>query len=143
MKLTAPLLCLAFLLAAVPSTAAVHEYGPDFQHFTLDVPDGWRTLSQENGVRFVSPDSKSVLTVTAGKCEGKTAEALVRKITRDLSGTGIQKLDDDTYLFFVTSENTQVKNILHAEGNVFTVASFAGEITQAEAIARSLLFKKD
>ena len=107
---TVPLsVCLAVtLLAAAPSYAAVKTFGPEFQRFTLDVPDKWTEASQEGGIRLISPDGKTVVAVSVGHSEGKSVDAIAERVARDLSATELKKLDENTYSFEVTSENTPV-----------------------------------
>ena len=83
---TVPLsVCLAVtLLAAAPSYAAVKTFGPEFQRFTLDVPDKWTEASQEGGIRLISPDGKTVVAVSVGHSEGKSVDAIAERVARDL-----------------------------------------------------------
>lgn len=126
---TVPLsVCLAVtLLAAAPSYAAVKTFGPEFQRFTLDVPDKWTEASQEGGIRLISPDGKTVVAVSVGHSEGKSVDAIAERVARDLSATELKKLDENTYSFEVTSENTPVYNVLRANDEVFIISSVGGD----------------
>ena len=132
---TVPLsVCLAVtLLAAAPSYAAVKTFGPEFQRFTLDVPDKWTEASQEGGIRLISP-----VAVSVGHSEGKSVDAIAERVARDLSATELKKLDENTYSFEVTSENTPVYNVLRANDEVFIISSVGGDSALGGPVADSL-----
>ena len=128
--------CLA--LFSQPALAEVKVYGPELQRFSLDVPDSWREEPQDAGIRLVSPDGRAVVAAAVAPSEGKSAEALVRKIAGNLSGTGVKRLDESTFAFTVTSENTPVRCLLRAGDEFFLVETMAGDPAIAEPVFQSL-----
>ena len=125
-------------LFSQPALAEVKVYGPELQRFSLDVPDSWREEPQDAGIRLVSPDGRAVVAVAVAPSEGKSAEALVRKIAGNLSGTGVKRLDESTFAFTVTSENTPVRCLLRAGDEFFLVETMAGDPAIAEPVFQSL-----
>ena len=121
--------------------AAVREYGPDYQRLTLNVPDGWQENIQDNSVQLISPDKKSAISIRVCPREGKNAEALVRKATRDLSVSGVHKQDDSTWVFYVTSENVRIRNSLHTLPKAFVVISVGEETKESKAVLATLSAK--
>ena len=111
MKRTLPALPSRFVLASAllaaaglalfsqPALAEVKTYGPELQRFSLDVPASWKEEPQDAGIRLVSPDGRAVVAAAVAPSEGKSAEALVRKIAGNLSGTGVKRLDESTFAF--------------------------------------------
>ena len=128
----------ALLLAGAPASAAVKTYGPEFQRFTLDVPEKWTETAQESGIRLDSPDGKASVAVSVGRSEGKSVDALAARVARDLSAADVKKLDENTYSFQVTSENTPVCNILRANDDVFVITTYGGGIGLSGPVADSL-----
>ncbi|MCR5258780.1 MAG: hypothetical protein K6E40_11555 [Desulfovibrio sp.] len=128
--------CLA--LFSQPALAEVKVYGPELQRFSLDVPDSWREEPQDAGIRLVSPDGRAVVAAAVAPSEGKSAESLVRKIAGNLSGTGVKRLDESTFAFTVTSENTPVRCLLRAGDEFFLVETMAGDPAIAEPVFQSL-----
>ena len=124
-------------LFSQPALAEVKVYGPELQRFSLDVPDSWREEPQDAGIRLVSPDGRAVVAAAVAPSEGKSAEALTRKIAGNLSGTGIKRLDESAFAFTVTSENAPVRCLLRAGDEFFLVEAMAGDPAIAEPVFQS------
>ena len=87
---------------------------------------------------ILSSGSVSPGTAAVAPSEGKSAEALTRKIAGNLSGTGIKRLDESAFAFTVISENTPVRCILRAGDEFFLVEAMAGDPAIAEPVFQSL-----
>ena len=125
-------------LSSQPALAEVKVYGPELQRFSLDVPASWKEEPQDAGIRLVSPDGRAVVAAAVAPSEGRSAEALAGKIAGNLSGTAIKRLDESTFAFTVTSENTPVRCILRAGDEFFLVEAMAGDPAIAEPVFQSL-----
>jgi len=139
MKHAASAVCLAvLLLAGAPASAAVKTFGPEFQRFTLDVPEKWTETALEGGIRLDSPDGKASVAVSVGRSEGKSVDALAARVARDLSAADVKKLDENTYSFQITSENTPVYTVLRANDDVFVITTYGGDTGLGFPVANSL-----
>ncbi len=144
-KLRARAACLRLAAALLPvflspdlAQAAVHSYGPAWQRFTLDVPDGWKEDRQETVLHLTAPDGKAALSVRVCQREDRQGEALVRRAAGNLSVSGIRRQDENTWIFYVTSENVTVYNMLRSTKKAIVLVSAAGENDSAKALAATL-----
>lgn len=134
-------LCVLLGLPALSAEARVREYGSSSQRFTLDVPDGWQERRVDDSVQLVSPDRKTVLSARLFPREGKRAEALVRKAARDLNVSGIHQKDENTWVFYVSSENVRIRNSLHTLKDNVVLISVSGPMEAAAPVIASLKAK--
>lgn len=126
------------LLLPREAFAEPREYGPQSQRFTLDVPAGWTEKPLEKGVQLVAPEDRCAVSVRVMAREGKRAEALVNKAARDLSVSGITRVDDNTWSFIVASENTRVRNTLVTVNDSIVLVSVGGDFEAAKPVVNSL-----
>ena len=139
MKAVHILLAAAILAAqAAPAAAAVREFGPEPLRYTLDVPETWQVSEQAQGHRLQLsvPGAETAVTIAIGTLEGRDAGALVRRITRDLSGNATRRVDSVTWSFDIVSENVRVRNQLRVFGAYYMVVTMGGaEETIAPVLA--------
>lgn len=136
-------LVIALVLACPASSdARVREYGPSYQRFTMDVPDGWKERKVDDSVQLISPDKKTVMSARLFPREGKKAEALVHKAAKDLNVSGIHQKDENTWVFYVSSENVRIRNSLHTLKDYVVLISVSGPIETAEPVIATLKAKE-
>lgn len=140
---TAVLTMAAFFLLGCPepSSAEVHEYGPRYQRYVVDLPPAWAKTAvtgNDGSLMVQSPDKKSVVCVRVCPREGRSARALARQAAGSLSVSSMVRRDDNAWVLYVTSENTRLSNIIQTMGEGVLVITVSGENEQTEAILASL-----
>ena len=136
-------LCLAVWLLAcpAPASAEVHEYGPKYQRYALDLPPAWEKTARtgsDGSLMVQSPDKKSVICVRVCPREGRSAKALARQAAGSLSVSSMVRRDDSAWILYVTSENIRLSNIIQTMDEGVLVITVSGENEQTEAILASL-----
>ena len=72
------------LSAAVAfASAAVQEFGPPSNRFTVDVPAGWTAQPVEGGVQLINPAKDSSAAVMVAKAEGADVKTLAEAIAKE------------------------------------------------------------
>ncbi|MDO5536564.1 MAG: hypothetical protein Q4F72_03430 [Desulfovibrionaceae bacterium] len=124
-----------------PACAAPKEYGPQYQRYVIDVPEGWSENVREQGdgaLTLTSPDGKSSLSVRLCPREGRRVEALARRAATNLSVSSWRRQEEDVWVLYVTSENVRVRNIIRPMGEAVMVISVSGENERTQAMIASL-----
>ncbi len=133
----------AVLLLAwgAPAEARPVEFGPEGMRFTVEVPDGWRTVERDvhdGALNLVSADGRSAMSVRVCAREGRRVEALARRAASNLSVSGVRRQDDGTCVLYVTSENVRVRNVLQGAGESLLVISLSDENEASQAMVASI-----
>lgn len=129
-----------------PASAEVHEYGPKYQRYALDLPPAWAKTAQsgnDGSLMVQSPDKKSAICVRVCPREGRSAKALARQAAGSLSVSSMVRRDDSAWILYVTSENIRLSNIIQTMDEGVLVITVSGENEQTEAILASLHSAKE
>ncbi len=124
-----------------PASAEIHEYGPKYQRYALDLPPAWEKTARtgsDGSLMVQSPDKKSVICVRVCPREGRSAKALARQAAGSLSVSSMVRRDDSAWILYVTSENIRLSNIIQTMDEGVLVITVSGENEQTEAILASL-----
>lgn len=139
----AVLAAIAVFLSVVPVRAEIHEFGPQTQRFTLDVPAGWTQSKQKDGICLTSPDKKSAVAISIIHNEGEITRAAAKRIARVLNAQRLRHLDERTSAMATTQKSIRVLTTIRSFGDVFAITSFAGPTQEAEHIAESIHLKME
>ncbi len=129
MKKLITALCLAGCLAlAVPASAAVQTFGPDFSRFTIDVPDGWTATPNDGGCQLISPDQKSSFSLQVQKSGGKSAAELTKLIGEKMGGKilGTKDIDPNQSILEAEIDGVKIRLLVRVEGDKFLAVTMAG-----------------
>ena len=132
--LLAPLLCAACLLLAGSAQAAVHEYGPSFSRFGIDVPDGWTAKALKNGVHLVSGDRQNSIAAIIDANRGHTAEQIAKSVAHKTGLREIRRKDDSNYFVTGFKDGAKVGITITVAGKFFVMFTMAG--SDADAFLR-------
>lgn len=111
------------------SLAGTQEFGPDFCRFTIDVPDGWKSKPDSEGVQLASPDQKTSVMFLCLKTTA-TPEKFAEKMSEIFKGKKTtEKLDDTSYR--VTAEEEKATMLVIADGSKGLVIVYGGDDKEA------------
>lgn len=137
------MLLLVFICMSSMAFAEVKEYGPDFLHFTLDIPVNFKTETMDNGVKAISPDGNSALALQANKSNGATAEQIANAMGKQLGITDITKVDDELYTLGGTVEGVRTVCTVMVHEGKFLLLIMSGELKLLQPIVDSLKITKE
>ncbi|MBQ9565412.1 MAG: hypothetical protein IJU98_07495 [Synergistaceae bacterium] len=96
----------------------------EFQHFSLDVPKGWKVAQKGASVRVRKEDRSASLIITIDKTNGRSIDEIAESESKKAKGTRPEKDDDGDYTF--TSNGGRTQTLLSGAGNIFLMMTITG-----------------
>lgn len=92
-------LTLVALFVAV-SFAEVQDFGA----YTVDVPEGWKAMQEENTVGIIKDDNSAAVSITYGATEGASLKEIAENFLKELNGRNLHRIGGN-YVFEMTNSS--------------------------------------
>lgn len=127
-KLFSAIVLSAAVAFASVASAAVQEFGPSSNRFTVDVPAGWTAQPVEGGVQLINPAKDSSAAVMVAKAEGADVKTLAEAIAKESGYTNPSfEKEDDTITITGQVNGADVITLVSVEDGTMVVVTMAGK----------------
>lgn len=122
------------LALAFASTASAAR--KQFEHFSADIPAGWKTKEVDGAVEIAAPDGSATLAVSLG--EAGDPEAVGTIVMEALGGSDGAVDEDGDFMFSFEKDGAPGVGIVQDAGDFMVILVLHGDVDKLEPIIGSI-----
>ena len=128
----------AALLVFFAMTSLAFAERQEFSYVSVDVPDGWTAVEQEEGILIGADDRSAAITLSVYELEeGQTVKDVAEQAAATFGGQATEE-DGGYYIEFTTQQGVEGIAFISGEDGVVSMATAIGQHPQLETILNSV-----